>query len=86
MAFKGGSDDIRSSLSYKLKRILAFKAGGVLCTDPYVTTDPKLVPLERVLAESDLLVIGAPHPEYRNLVTDKPVADVWNILGDGVLI
>ena len=28
MAFKGGSDDTRSSLSYKLKRILAFKAGG----------------------------------------------------------
>ncbi len=26
MAFKGGSDDIRSSLSYKLKRILSFKA------------------------------------------------------------
>src|SRR6476661_6857893 len=26
MAFKAGSDDIRSSLSYKLKRILAFKA------------------------------------------------------------
>jgi UDP-N-acetyl-D-mannosaminuronic acid dehydrogenase len=86
MAFKGGSDDIRSSLSYKLRRILAFKAGRVLCTDPYVRVDPKLVPLEQVLAESDLLVIGAPHPEYRNLVTDKPVADVWNILGDGVLI
>jgi UDP-N-acetyl-D-mannosaminuronic acid dehydrogenase len=86
MAFKGGSDDTRSSLSYKLKRILAFKAGRVLCSDPYVSTDPKLVPVERVLAESDLLVIGAPHPEYRNLVTDKPVADVWNILGDGVAI
>ena len=27
MAFKGESDDIRSSLSYKLKRILRFKAG-----------------------------------------------------------
>jgi len=86
MAFKGGSDDIRSSLSYKLKRILAFKAGRVLCTDPYVRVDPKLAPLEQVLTESDLLVIGAPHPEYRDLVTDKPVADVWNILGDGVLI
>jgi UDP-N-acetyl-D-mannosaminuronic acid dehydrogenase len=86
MAFKGGSDDIRSSLSYKLKRILTFKAGGVLCTDPYVTVDPKLVPLQRVLAESDLLVVGAPHPEYHDLVTDKPVADVWNILGGGVLI
>jgi UDP-N-acetyl-D-mannosaminuronic acid dehydrogenase len=86
MAFKGGSDDVRSSLSYKLKRILAFKSGKVLCTDPYVTVDPKLVPLERVLAESDLLVVAAPHPEYRDLVTDKPVADVWNILGGGVQI
>ncbi len=86
MAFKGGSDDIRSSLSYKLRRILAFKADAVLCTDPYVTVDPKLVPLEQVLAQADLLVVGAPHPEYRNLVTDKPVADVWNILGAGVFI
>ena len=42
MAFKGGSDDIRSSLSYKLRRILAFKADRVLCTDPYVTVDPHL--------------------------------------------
>ncbi|HEX4834336.1 MAG TPA: nucleotide sugar dehydrogenase [Trebonia sp.] len=86
MAFKGGSDDIRSSLSYKLKRILAFKSDRVLCTDPYVTVDPKLVPLEQVLAEADLLVIGAPHPEYRDLRTSKPVADVWNILGEGVQI
>jgi UDP-N-acetyl-D-mannosaminuronic acid dehydrogenase len=86
MAFKGGSDDTRSSLSYKLKRILAFKAGAVLCTDPYVTTDPDLLPLDEVVARADLLVIGAPHPEYRDLVTDKPVADIWNVLGKGVLI
>jgi UDP-N-acetyl-D-mannosaminuronic acid dehydrogenase len=86
MAFKGGSDDIRSSLSYKLKRILTFKAGQVLTTDPYVTVDPNLVPLEEVLAKADLLVIGAPHDEYRNLATDKPVADIWNVQGLGVLI
>ncbi len=86
MAFKGGSDDIRSSLSYKLKRILAFKAGSVLCTDPYVTTDPVLRPLPDVISQSDLLVIAAPHPEYRELVTGKPVADIWNILGRGVRI
>jgi UDP-N-acetyl-D-mannosaminuronic acid dehydrogenase len=86
MAFKAGSDDIRSSLSYKLKRILAFKAGAVLCTDPYVTIDPGLLPLDEVLARSDLLVVGAPHPEYRGLVTDKPVADVWDILGNGVRV
>jgi UDP-N-acetyl-D-mannosaminuronic acid dehydrogenase len=86
MAFKGGSDDIRSSLSYKLKRILTFKAGHVLTTDPYVTVDPNLVSLDEVLAKSDLLVIGAPHDEYRELNTDKPVADIWNVQGLGVLI
>ena len=85
MAFKGGSDDIRSSLSYKLKRILAFKADKVLCADPYVTVDPNLLPLDEVLAQADLLVIAAPHPEYRDLVTDKPVADIWNVLGTPVV-
>jgi len=86
MAFKGGSDDTRSSLSYKLKRILAFKSGGVVCTDPYVTTDPALLPLPDVIARSDLLVIAAPHPEYRELATDKPIADIWNIGGKGVRV
>src|SRR6516162_571336 len=86
MAFKGGSDDIRSSLSYKLKRILAFKAGAVICTDPYVTVDPHLRPLAEAVAEAGLLIIAAPHPEYRDLLTDKPVADIWNLLGKGVRI
>jgi UDP-N-acetyl-D-mannosaminuronic acid dehydrogenase len=86
MAFKGGSDDIRSSLSYKLKRILEFKADAVLCADPYVTTDQNLLPQQEVIARSDLLIIAAPHPEYRHLVTDKPVADIWNVLGAGVTV
>ena len=86
MAFKAGSDDTRSSLSYKLKHILAFKAGAVLCTDPYVTTDPHLRPLDQVLADADLLIIGAPHPEYADLATAKPVADIWDLLGHGVQI
>jgi UDP-N-acetyl-D-mannosaminuronic acid dehydrogenase len=80
-SFKAGSDDIRSSLAYKLKRILSFKARRVLMTDPYVTVDPSLVPLEQVLAEADVLIVATPHPEYRGIVTDKPVADVWNVLG-----
>jgi UDP-N-acetyl-D-mannosaminuronic acid dehydrogenase len=87
MAFKGGSDDIRSSLSYKLKRILAFKSRDVLCTDPYVTVDQTLLPLREVIDRSDILVIGAPHPEYRDLdVGGTPVADVWNLLGEGVRV
>ena len=83
MAFKGESDDIRSSLSYKLKRILEFRAREVLCTDPYVVVDPTLLPLDEVIERSDVLVIGAPHRVYRELETDLPVVDVWNLRGRG---
>jgi UDP-N-acetyl-D-mannosaminuronic acid dehydrogenase len=86
MAFKGGSDDTRSSLSYKLKRILGFKARHVLTTDPHVTSDPELVPLDRMLAAADLLVVATPHPEYLDLETDVPIADIWNVLGRGVRV
>jgi UDP-N-acetyl-D-mannosaminuronic acid dehydrogenase len=86
MAFKGGSDDTRESLSYKLKRILRFKAKGVLTTDPYVRTDPDLVPIEQVLAEADVLIVATPHGEYTALQPTQPVADVWGIFGQGVLI
>jgi UDP-N-acetyl-D-mannosaminuronic acid dehydrogenase len=86
MAFKGGSDDTRSSLSYKLKRILRFKAARVLTHDPYVTTDPELAPLDDVLRECDLLVIGTPHPEYRDLDTTLPVIDISNLRRGGVLV
>jgi UDP-N-acetyl-D-mannosaminuronic acid dehydrogenase len=48
--------------------------------------DPNLLPLDEVLERSDLLIIAVPHPEYRGLVTDKPVADIWNVLGGGVLV
>jgi UDP-N-acetyl-D-mannosaminuronic acid dehydrogenase len=83
MAFKAESDDTRSSLSYKLRRILRFRAGAVLATDPYVTTDPTLLPLEQVVREADLLIVGAPHEAYRHLETRLPVIDVWNSLGLG---
>jgi len=80
MAFKGESDDIRSSLSYKLKRLLKLKAGRVLCTDPYVTVDGDLEPLDLVLEQADLLVVAAPHHVYRSLAPRVPVFDIWNLL------
>lgn len=85
-AFKGESDDIRSSLSYKLKKILEFKTKSVVMTDPYVTVDTNLVSLDQAIAESDVLIIGAPHKIYKDLVTTKPIIDIWNILGNGNLI
>jgi UDP-N-acetyl-D-mannosaminuronic acid dehydrogenase len=86
MAFKAESDDSRSSLSYKMKRILTGKAARVLCTDPYVVGDPDLVPFEAVVAEADLLIIAAPHRQYRDLSTAKPVVDITNLLGNGVRV
>ncbi len=45
MAFKGESDDNRSSLSYKLKRVLKVRAAGVLTTDPFVAVDGNSDPI-----------------------------------------
>jgi UDP-N-acetyl-D-mannosaminuronic acid dehydrogenase len=86
MSFKAESDDVRSSLSYKLKRILEFKAGRVLCTDPYVRTDDDLVPLEQVLEESNVIVIGAPHERYAQIRTSAEIVDVWGLTGVGVRV
>jgi UDP-N-acetyl-D-mannosaminuronic acid dehydrogenase len=86
MAFKGESDDTRSSLSYKLRRILRFKSKAVLCHDPYVTTDPTLVPLDEVLANADVLVIATPHRTYADLQTTLPVIDIWNLRQQGVTV
>jgi UDP-N-acetyl-D-mannosaminuronic acid dehydrogenase len=84
MAFKAESDDIRSSLSYKLKKVLEFRSKRVLTTDSYVNgqTDSRLLPLDLVLEHSDLLVIATPHPGYKSLGTTKPVLDVWGVSAD----
>ena len=55
MAFKGESDDTRDSLSFKLRKLLILEARRVLCTDPYAA-DADFVPLERVMAEADVLL------------------------------
>jgi UDP-N-acetyl-D-mannosaminuronic acid dehydrogenase len=81
MAFKAESDDIRDSLSYKLKRIFRYKAKDVLCHDPYVTTDPELLPLDEVLARADILVLATPHPAYKGLEASVPVIDIWGADG-----
>lgn len=79
MAFKGNSDDTRSSLSYKLKKLLKYRAKDVLTTDPLVQTDRDLLPLEEVIKRSDLLILGAPHREYKQLdLGGKPLFDIWN--------
>lgn len=81
MAFKGESDDPRASLSYKVRKLAAFKGARVLCTDPYVP-DKSFLPADQVISESDVLVIGAPHKVYTKLALgDREVVDVWGVTG-----
>jgi len=81
MAFKAEIDDTRASLSYKLKRTLQMFARDVLTTDPFVTTDPMLLPFDEVVNRSDMLILCTPHSAYADADLDgKPVVDVWGFL------
>ncbi|MGE0566290.1 MAG: UDP binding domain-containing protein, partial [Pseudolabrys sp.] len=81
MAFKAEIDDTRASLSYKFKKVLSNHAAAVVTTDPYVKGDPDLLPLDEVIARSNLMILCAPHVRYRDLeLSGKPVVDVWGFL------
>ncbi len=87
MAFKAEIDDTRASLSYKFKKALLPLAKAVLTTDPFVTTDPELLPLDDVIRGSDLLILCAPHVAYReHALGGKPVVDVWGALKNANVI
>ena len=84
MAFKAESDDIRASLSFKLRKLLEWAGATVLATDEYVIDD-RLMPLQEVLDRADTIVIGAPHRAYRSLdLSGHEVVDVWNATGQGI--
>ena len=85
MAFKAESDDPRASLSYKLRKLLAWAGATRPLHRPVRRSTTGSSPLECVLEESDILILGAPHKPYRGLeVGGKDVVDVWGALGDGI--
>lgn len=81
MAFKANIDDKRDSLSYKLLKLLKYDAKEVLCTDPYIN-DKTFVPLEKAVNEADIIILGVPHKEYKDLMLGKSkiIIDIWNFL------
>jgi len=86
MAFKGNNDDPRESLSYKLKKQLEVEADTVLCHDPYVQ-DPRFVSLDEVKQKADIVVLAAPHSDYKDETWNgKVVVDMWNFYGKGGLV
>jgi len=78
MTFKGGIDDFRDSLSFRLKRILESKVGQVLCSDTHLQKD-YFVGTDNLIEQSDIIIIASPHNEYKKIITNKPVIDIWRI-------
>jgi UDP-N-acetyl-D-mannosaminuronic acid dehydrogenase len=85
MAFKANVDDIRGSLAFKLRKLLMFRCKDVLTTDSHVNHET-ILPLDEVIFRSDILIIGAPHEEYKSIVTKKPVIDIWNLRNEGLIL
>lgn len=81
MSFKAGSDDIRDSLSYKVRKLLVAAGAEVRCTDEYVS-NAEIEPLGSVLEWAEGVIVGTPHSAYRTLKipANVEVADVWRVL------
>lgn len=78
MAFKAESDDIRDSLSFKLRKILRFAGAQVLCADPYIN-DKSLVHPREILQRCRIVILGVPHRAYQKLKIPSriTVVDPW---------
>jgi UDP-N-acetyl-D-mannosaminuronic acid dehydrogenase len=74
MSFKANNDDIRESLSFKIKKLLEFKMAMVLITDPYLKDS---LPLSEVLEQAEGVILGSPHDEYKNITLTVPFVDCW---------
>lgn len=74
LAFKPDNDDIRESLSFKIRKLLEMKMADVLVTDEFV---PGTMPLKKFVKEADGIILGVPHSAYRKLKIKKPFVDCW---------
>jgi len=77
VAFKADTDDTRSSLVFKLRKLLALECNEVLVTDPHIQ-NPAFFEVDEVVRKSDILVLGVPHTDYKELdLRRKPILDIW---------
>jgi UDP-N-acetyl-D-mannosaminuronic acid dehydrogenase len=89
LAFKGGTDDERDSLSHKLVRLLERELADVAIHDPHVPTPTQS--LGDAVLDADAVVIATNHPEFCGRDTlrlivegakrDAVVVDPWNCWG-----
>ena len=78
LAFKSETDDIRDSLSIKMIKLLKTKKIKFLQSDEYYT-DSNNVDAEKLIKESDVIVVGVMHNKYKKLKfpKNKKIINVW---------
>ena len=76
LSFKADNDDVRESLSYKLKKLLEMKMACVLISDYHVQNT---LPLDQLMAEAEGIILGVPHQNYVNLKPACPYVDCWGV-------
>ena len=76
MTFKANNDDIRESLSFKLKKLLEIEMAYVIPCDPYL---PETASVEQALADAEGVILGVPHNEFLDLTITVPFVDCWGV-------
>jgi len=81
MTFKADIDDTRDSLSYKLGKLLRFHGAHVLYSDEFAQ-DHTFITKEELVNTSDIVIVGAPHSNYKTLAVPPQVeiVDIWAVL------
>lgn len=98
VAFKAEIDDVRASLSFKVRKALLREQMKVILHDPYVKSQTRLEIEKDVYAavkNASVIFIGTNHKLYKNLDMKRIkqlakrnciVSDVWNVLGTGKVV
>lgn len=76
MTFKANNDDIRESLSYKLKKELEIKMAKVIPSDVFLDD---MVDYDLAIDQADAVILGVPHRQYLDLEIKKPYVDCWGV-------
>lgn len=74
MTFKADNDDIRESLSFRVKKAAEFHGAEIAFHDPYISGGVSLDELRKC---AEVLILCTPHSEYRGFKARQPLVDVW---------
>lgn len=97
LAFKPEIDDIRESLSFKIRKALIREHAQVILHDPYVKDYKQqevLHDLKKALVGAQIVIIATRHKVYekkkkeiiKNLDKNTHICDIWNIFGTNKMI